>query len=82
VGHEVQPLPDMRRADTARSKYSLPNGVVLPFQVSLNKVEPAVSNRVISLFSKDRCRIALADESCPSRPEVTRVIKPAAFAGR
>jgi hypothetical protein len=82
VGHEVQPLPDVRRPDAARSKYRLPNGVVLPFQVSLNKVEPAVSNRVISLFSKERCRLALADESRPIRPEVTRVIKPFAFSCR
>jgi hypothetical protein len=82
VGHEVKPLADVRRPNAARSKYRLPNGVVLPFNVSLNKVEPAVSNRVISLLSKDRCRSALADESRPIRPEVTRVIKPSAFAGR
>src|SRR6185312_11684345 len=82
VGHEVQPLSDVRRTDTARSKYRLPNGVVLPFQVSLYKVEPAVSNRVISLFSKDRCRLSDADESYPIRPEVTRVIKPFSLACR
>ena len=63
MGTEVQPLPDVRRTDAARSKYRLPNGVTRPFQVSLNKVEPAVSNRVISLFSKDRCRAAEGDES-------------------
>src|SRR5215469_2327115 len=82
VGHEVQPLPDVRRANAARSKYRLPNGVVRPFQVSLNKVEPAVSNRIINLLSKERCRSALADESRPIRPEVTRVIKPSALSCR
>jgi len=80
LGHEVKPLPDIRPADTARSKYDLPNGVRLRFQVSLNKVEPAVSNAVISLFSKDCCRAALSDEFLPIRPEVARVIKPLAFA--
>jgi hypothetical protein len=80
VCHEVKPLPDVCPTDTARSKYDLPNGVRLRFQVSLNKVEPAVSNAVISLFSKDCCRAALADEFLPIRPEMARVIKPAAFA--
>jgi hypothetical protein len=80
VGTEVQALPDVWRTNACRSKYRLPNGVVLRFQVSLNKVEPAESNRVIRLFSKDDWRLALADESYPIRPEVTRVIKPFAFA--
>jgi hypothetical protein len=80
VGHEVKPLPDVCPTDTARSKYDLPNGVRLRFQVSLNKVEPAVSNAVISLFSKDDWRAALANEFLPIRPEMARVIKPAAFA--
>jgi hypothetical protein len=43
--HEVKPLPDVRRTDAARSKNRLPNGVIERLQVSLNKVEPAVSNR-------------------------------------
>jgi hypothetical protein len=79
VCHEIQSLPAVRRADTARSKYRLPNGVTFRFQVRLNKVEPAVSNRCINLFSKDDCRATLADESVPSRPEMTRVCKPLAF---
>jgi hypothetical protein len=53
VGNEVKPLSPVRCADAARSKYRLPNGVLFRFQVSLNKVEPAVSNRSINLFSKD-----------------------------
>jgi len=44
-GHEVKPLPDVRRTNTARSKNRLPNGVIDRLQVSLNKVEPAMSNR-------------------------------------
>ena len=79
VGNEVQTLPPVRSPDAARSKYRLPNGVRLALQVRLNKVEPAVSNRSINLFSKDRCRAALADESEPIRPEVARVIKPLTF---
>jgi len=52
VANEVQSLSSVRRTLATRSKYRLPNGVRLAFQVSLNKVEPAVSNRVINLFSK------------------------------
>jgi hypothetical protein len=62
MGTEVQPLPDVRRTDAARSKYGRPNGVRRLFQVNVNKVEPAVSNRVINLLSKDCCRAALPDE--------------------
>jgi hypothetical protein len=80
VGQPVQPLPDVRTANACRTKYRLPNGVRFRFQVSLYKVEPAVSNRVIRLLSKDDWRLSLADESYPRRPEVTRVIKPLAFA--
>jgi hypothetical protein len=82
VGTEVQPLPDVRRPDAVCSKNHLPNGVRRRFQVCLNKVEPAESNRVISLFSKEDWRLSLDDESRPIRPEVTRVIKPLAFACR
>jgi hypothetical protein len=80
VGHEVKPLPDVRGADATCAKYRLPNGVIRCFQVSLNKVEPAVSNRGTNLLSKDDWRAALADESFPLRPEVARVFKPLAFA--
>jgi hypothetical protein len=82
LGTEVQPLPDVRSADAARSKYDLPNGVLFLFQVSLNKVEPAVSNRRCNLLAKDSSRAALADEPCPFRPEMTRVCKPRSFACR
>jgi hypothetical protein len=79
VGTEVQPLPDVRRTDAARSKYDRPNGVRRRFQVNVNNVEPAVSNRCCNLLSKDNCRAALADEACPMWPEVARVCKPFTF---
>jgi hypothetical protein len=79
VGTEVQPLPDVRRTDAARSKYDRPNGVRRRFQVNVNKVEPAVSNRCCNLLSKDDWRAALPDEAYPMWPEVTRVCKPFAF---
>jgi hypothetical protein len=82
VGHEVQPFSRVRCANARCCKYRLPNGVSFLFKVSLNKVEPAESNRVISLLSKDDWRLADADESEPIRPEVTSVIKPLAFACR
>jgi hypothetical protein len=79
---EVESLSDVRAARAVCSKYDLPKGVRRRFHVSLNKVDPAISNRIISLFSKDNCRAALVDEFVPIRPEVTRVIKPASFARR
>jgi hypothetical protein len=81
VGNEEKALSPVRSADTARSKYHLPNGVRFRFQVSLNKVEPAESNCTFNLLSKDRCRFALADESEPMRPEVASILKPFTFAG-
>jgi hypothetical protein len=82
VGHEEQPVPDVRCANAVCAQYRRRNGVAFRFQVCRNKVEPAVSNRRINLFSKDDWRAALADEPKPFRPEVTRVVKPLAFASR
>jgi len=63
-------LSDVRGAD-ARSRHTdRPAGVVFTFQVSLNKVEPAVVNCCFNLLSKDDCRAALADEIEPVGPEV------------
>ena len=78
---EIKSLPPVRRADTARSKYRLPNGVTFSFQVSLNKVEPAESNRCRNLLSKHDWRAALVNESLPYRPEVARVVKAFTFPG-
>jgi hypothetical protein len=53
VGHEPQSVSDMRCAD-ARSRYTdRPDGVISRFHISLNKVEPTVTNRSANLFSKD-----------------------------
>src|SRR5690606_1277064 len=50
-----------------------PDGVTVSFQVSLNKIDPAVSNRCINLFAKDDWRAALADETVEGGPEVAVV---------
>jgi hypothetical protein len=51
VGHEVQPLSDVRGADAVCAQYGVPAGVAFCFQVSLNKVDPVHSAR--NLFAKD-----------------------------
>jgi hypothetical protein len=53
VGTEAQPLPDVGCARAVCSQYRRRNGVAFRFQVSTNKVEPAVSNRGSNLLSKD-----------------------------
>jgi hypothetical protein len=77
---EIETMTDVGCARAVCAQYRKPNGVRLRFQVSMNKVEPAVSNRSISLLAKDCSRAALADETRPFRPEVTRVCKPLSFA--
>jgi hypothetical protein len=61
-------------------QYRRRNGVAFRFQVSTNKVEPAVSNRGSNLLSKADWKATLADETEGMRPEVTRVVKPRSFA--
>jgi hypothetical protein len=48
----------------------------------LYKVEPRVCVLARNLFSKDDCRLALADEPMEVRPQVPLVIKPSARACR
>lgn len=73
VSHEPQALPVVGSAD-ARSRHTdRPAGVIFAFQVSLNRVEPAVINRCFNLLSKDDWRAALADEIEPVGPEVAVV---------
>jgi hypothetical protein len=55
------------------AQYARPNGVAFAFQVSTNKVEPAVPNRALNLLTKDRVRSALADEPEPLGPEVPSI---------
>jgi hypothetical protein len=68
VGHEVQTLPDVRRADACSRESDRPAGVSNTFQVILNKIEPAMPNRAFNLFAKDSPRTLLANEMEPRRP--------------
>ena len=69
-GTEEEALPDVRSADARSRDTDRPAGVVFSFQVSLNKVEPAVVNRCFNLFTKDNWRAALADEIKPNGPKM------------
>jgi hypothetical protein len=82
VGHEEQPLSDVRSADAVCSEYGVPAGVAFAFHVCENKVEPAVSNSCANLLSKDDRRAALADEVEPRGPKMPLVCKPQAFTCR
>jgi hypothetical protein len=82
VGHDPKSLPDVRRTDARSAKIGREAGVVLTFQVSLNKVEPSESISARNLLAVDAPRAALADEVEPCRPEVPLVSKPSSFACR
>lgn len=82
VGHEVQPLSDVRRTDARSAEIERPNGVVRGFQVRVNKVEPTEAILARNLLSKDDWRSALADEVEPRGPQMPLVSKPIAFACR
>jgi hypothetical protein len=43
----------MRRPDARSRQTNRPDGVALSFQVSLNKVEPAMADRSFNLLTKD-----------------------------
>ena len=73
VGHPVQSLSDVRRADAVCSQYNRPAGVTFCFQVCEYSIEPTVANSSRHLLSKDRCRSALADEPEHLGPEVSFV---------
>jgi hypothetical protein len=68
--------PDARSAQIGR-----PDGVARSFQVSANKIEPGKPLLACNLLTKDDCRLALADEIEPDRPEVPLVGKPVVLAG-
>jgi hypothetical protein len=82
VGHEVKPVPPVRRTDAASRKIDRPDGVTDVVQVIENKVEP--NKRVVrrSLLAKDDIRTALRYEVKPERPEVPLVSKPLSAACR
>jgi hypothetical protein len=80
VGHEVESLPDVRRADARSAGIRRPDGVTRSLQVSRNKVEPREARAARNLFAKHDVRAALADEPEPVGPEVPGVGKASGFA--
>mgnify|MGYP003341845860 FL=1 len=82
VGHEVQSLSDVRRADARSAEIKSPEGVTRCFHVRLNKVEPTEAVLARNLLSKDCWRAALANEVKPRWPEVPLIINPCSFACR
>jgi len=72
----------MRRPEARSRQTNRPDGVTFSFQVSLNKVEPAVADRSFNLLTKDRDRAALLDELEPGWPEVSGVFEAKLPAGR
>jgi hypothetical protein len=74
VGHEEQPLPNVRSAEARSAQIGRPDGVSLRFQVSANSVEPLKASAIRNLLSKDRCRSSLADETEPGGPQVALVL--------
>lgn len=81
AGHEVDSLSDVRRTDARSRDTDRCEGVTDSFHVSLNKVEPTVSNCRLNLLTKDDCRLALADEIEEDGPEVPFVVDSCLFAG-
>lgn len=75
VGHEPQPLPDVRRTDARSAKIDRPDGVTRSFQVSVNKVEPLKAVAACNLLAKHDARTALRDETEPDGPEMPLVRK-------
>jgi len=82
MGCPVLPFADLRRTEACSRGNDRPDGVVVCFHVSRNKVEPSRAVLTRDLFSKEFCRTALADEMVPVGPEVPLIIKPAALACR
>lgn len=70
VGHPVESISDVRRADARRRKRDGPEGVTHGFHVSVYKVDPRLDSLACNLLSKDDCRLALLDEPGKSWPKV------------
>jgi len=68
VGHEPEPLSDMRSPDARSRDTDWREGVTFSFQVILNKVEPPVGNRCFNLFTKDNWRSLRPYKMEPMRP--------------
>jgi len=62
VGHPVEPLPDVVRAEARSAGINRPAGVGLAFQVRANKVEPTEAVSTRNLLAKDCDRALGADE--------------------
>jgi hypothetical protein len=81
VGHPVEPLSPMGRADGTSSQYVRPDRVAFRFQVSRYSIEPIESNRLSNLLAKDALRAMLADEPEECWPEVAVICRPSLLAG-
>ena len=82
VGHEVQALSDVRRADARSAQIERPDGVTRAFQVRLNKVEPRKCVLACNLLAKDDARASESNEMKPGGPYMPLIIKPAPCACR
>lgn len=82
VGHPIQSLSDMRRAEARSAGIHRPAGVARRFHVSLYKVEPCKAVTACNLLAKDRDRATLADEMVECGPQVPLVSSPRSFACR
>lgn len=60
----------MRRTEARSRDTGRCDGVADSFQVSLNKVEPAVADRGFNLLTKDCRRLSLLDKLEPDGPQV------------
>jgi hypothetical protein len=73
VGHPVQPLSPVGRADARSAQIGSPAGISQSFQVKANSGEPFTSILARNLLSKHRCRSPLGDEIVKSGPKVALV---------
>jgi hypothetical protein len=53
VGHEVKPLPDVRRPDARSAQICSPDAISQSFQVSANSGEPVPASAACNLFAKN-----------------------------
>ena len=81
VGHPVQPLADVRRADARSAQIGGPDRISQCFQVSSYSNEPFTSILARNLLSKADWRPALGDEVSKSGPKVSLVGFPFPLAG-
>ena len=54
VGHEEEPLPDVRSTNARCAEIHRPEGVTLCFHITLNNVEPSEAVIACNLLTKDR----------------------------